>query len=759
MQVLAIFLVLIPLASAQFPPRLRNPNFRNIQTPLATSASKQRPYVSIPIVLLPDGQVVPKPRQVNYHFVGNAPTPKFQSQDKERSARSKGLSSGRPIANYQVIIQSPASHSEQKKKSSPAVPQGNSQVRGNAFKQQYSSLQQMQQNRPQKPLQSHHIQIQTSTQNQQGYRTPNSQQKTSTNQQNAAHKQAVANFVNFATTLGASVTGQQVTRLQQNFQQIAHVPSSDTGYDTTEGSKSQEGYLPQQTQATNQKQTDPTFFTQLQNSQNIHQPYPQQIIQAQPNIYHNQQLQQTQNQVAISSQNPKQQSLTSSTRHPVPTPNSHANIQQLTNMPQQNFASNLYLQQNQPNIAQPNSYASTTQHTIQQSYNTSPSQNAGHQSYTSVSQQVNNPVLIHSRGNTKSQSQLLKNSAVAQTEFSSYPNINSVQQQVYSAANQASPSPFLLNSLDQQANYASTAQVAPLTYTSQQNPEAASFPSQASQTTAGQTGSQTTYVSLQSVQDAQANYVPSVNNGQINYVPVSQASQQTDQSQQNNDQTYTLMQNAQNVYANQNVPSVYPPQSQSASTASTSSSLEPGVQIYNPYTNEQVSYTPSGQQTQANYANTAQSGKIYQPSQYSYVIQNPQDGKTTYSTESQETENESTIGSGQLIYASSTAKQTNSAQTAPHYSVSQGEAVSYASFPSGYKTDSSSYALSQKGVVTPGTTYAKVTQSSSTQTSEDYNEQHEDDEDGDDEEASYKVVYIPLDILKNILSNSIESQS
>ncbi|XP_015915278.2 uncharacterized protein [Parasteatoda tepidariorum] len=190
MQVLAILVASFPLITAQFPFPFRNQGFRNVRTPLTTSASRQMPYLSIPIVLMPDGQMVQKPGPINYKYLGDT-TPLMSKQVLKSHATVIEDTS----PQYQFSL-TPPSHTQSKMPDATIYTGASQKHLRNADTIHLSS--------PINTQVIHSSQFQLQRQ-----RNNPSQQHLVLNAHHFPSKQHVVNFLNFASQIGSNVLAKQ----------------------------------------------------------------------------------------------------------------------------------------------------------------------------------------------------------------------------------------------------------------------------------------------------------------------------------------------------------------------------------------------------------------------------------------------------------------------------------------------------------------------------------------------------------------------
>ncbi|GFW39050.1 uncharacterized protein TNCV_1830421 [Trichonephila clavipes] len=685
-KILGLFFLGIAIAVAQPPHRHPNPGFRNTRTPLASSASRDRPYLSIPIVLMPDGQIIPKPAQASYHYVGNAPKQSHQRNSKPRGT----VTTGETEETYQIVVPPPPSFIQEQR-------QMKMHKNGrNAGKEQRGSSQTSQQNQPPKYFHQN-----DRTQTVSVMQLPNQRNQ----QTNEAHKQNVANFLTFATQLGADVLSQQ-----RGGQKSNQAMSTNVQYRQPEVQNVQETYVMQVPPTQDGRTYTQTQMQHISVSQMPHHA-PKNNNPVQQTNYNGPQIQYQSTPASTTVQYVQ----TSNIRQPNQGIVQQTGVQNQPTMLQQNVGGTVHFPGNQ------NSNPVATN-----SYNQSPPQ-VGNQNYQFVNQQSNVQLVPAKNYETQTQTIYVPQPVVEATGHDG--NRQPIQQNYGIQSSQT-----YVTADGQQITFANVADASPVTYRNQQNGHQNNPNSQQAtitnvQSNFGQSGNQNIYVSHQNSQDLTTlpQYASPVQNGQQIITP-----------QQAANHPYQGMSNNQNVYENQNGQTAYrnqpqAPQGQSEQTAYS-------------YANTQPNYVSSPQSNQDRYANAAPVAVNYQESQYEYSTQSSRNEKKM-----PEQESTHSTGAGQLIYASSSAKQINytpSVQDSTQVKANTDQ--SYVSFPNSGSSSTSSTDAS-------GSAYAK--QSTSGQSNDEQQSSTQDSENDGEEETSYKVVYIPLDILKNILSNSVENQN
>ncbi|GIY26790.1 uncharacterized protein CDAR_530151 [Caerostris darwini] len=251
-----------------------------------------------------------------------------------------------------------------------------------------------------------------------------------------------------------------------------------------------------------------------------------------------------------------------------------------------------------------------------------------------------------------------------------------------------------------------------------------------------ESGNQNVYVSHQNSQDLGQTFATAVSLPQ--HVSSSQNHQQISSSHLTNSQTSASLSNNQNGYTNLNGQVVYKDQPE-AYTGHNGASIESSAYTYGII---QPTHTTPVQTCQMKYSTSTPASNNYQEYEYEYSTQNKR-GERKLSDQEPVS---STIG-GQIIYASSSAKQINctpSIQESLQLQGNGGQPSAYVSLPSNYKSDSST-----SGLVTSKIAYTKQSQTSFSNDESSEATGQDSNSDEEDEEISYKVVYIPLDILKN----------
>ncbi|GIY26794.1 uncharacterized protein CDAR_530171 [Caerostris darwini] len=790
--------------------RYNNQNFRNIRAPLATAASKERPYLSIPIVLMPDGQIVPKPTPSNYQYISNMPAQGYQQNSKNRGM----VMTGETDETYQVMVPPPPSFIQEQKQ----IKMMKNGVNGRnpvAVKEQRPSQILVQNSAPKYFQQNDNGQTMSLMQLQ-NQRNPLTQQQMISNVQTGEmQKQNVANFLNFATQLGSEVLSQQ--RGRQNNLHSSQASLADVKYALSDGQKAQDAYVMQVPSSQDQMngQVYAQDQTQLNSaSQNSH------ILQksntVQQNNYNTQQYQHS------SASAPVQYLQTQNIRQSNQRVPSQAGSQNQATKLQQNAGGAIYFPGNQNNPSQ-TSYIQLTQQNGNQNYPEITSQQAANHNYQSMaSQKSAQNVQLMPAKNYEQQTEnnyaqqptieLLNHDASVQTMQSNYgiqneqsyvtadghpinfanaaqatpvtyrsqqngyQNIQNTQQNGYQnnpntqqTGYQSSPNTqqngYQSNTNTQQNGYQNNQNTQQNGYQNNQNTQQNGYQSntnsqqnghQNSQNTQQNTqqnvhqspvesGNQNVYVSHQNSQDLGQTFATAVSLPQ--HASSTQNHQQMSSSHQTNSQTSASLSNNQNGYANLNGQVVYKNQPE-AYTGHNGASIESGAYTYGI---TQPTYTTPVQTSQMKYSTSTPASNNYQEYQYEYSTQNKR-GERKLSDQ----EPVSSTNGGQIIYASSSAKQINytpSIQESLQLQGNAGQPSAYVSLPSNYKSDSSS-----SGVVTSKIAHAKQSQTSFSNDESSEATGQDSNSDEEDEETSYKVVYIPLDILKNILGNSVDNQ-
>ncbi|KAG8183515.1 hypothetical protein JTE90_003865 [Oedothorax gibbosus] len=629
---------MLAVVEGHFPPRFSNPGFRNVRTPLSTAASKDKPYLSIPIVLTPDGKLVPKPGQISYQYL---------SQNGQRgSSKARGLPS-----NYQVIELPPSfvSRPKQNKKSARNSVSGSASRRptiknNNPQPQlQYQNAKFMQQ-----PNVQHAISV--------SQRNPNQQIVTNRPANNDAYQQSVLNFINFATHLGSQMVAQQHDNTRKN-----QLQSTDVVFGTPESAKMLPSYVVQSPSPSNDAQSRINMYSQSPSQGNNAQQ-----IQQQATGYTMPQMQSTQVlQAPVNFQY-------GHSRHQVQQAGQQQASVQNQAQVQQNLAPTAQFPETQKNAAQATAYF---QQTLPQNY-------------VVVSTPQESGANIRSLNNAHFDQQVLKNvfNTQAQVEIPNYNTNAQIKSQNYVNPNQEGQT--YITSDGQQIQFASLSQTSPVTYPTQQNLQQQVVNQNPSLNIQTQ-GNQKYFYSYQNhPQDLSTSYASSANHAQSNNAAVSPVSQQNDQTQ----------------YRSLQAPSQNNGYSGEASGQQVAYKIQP---------------QPSLESQQA------------EPASYTY-------GQPSYPSSGQKQESSPGAG-GKLIYATSSAKEIHYSSSGQGYSnpPQKNNEDSY------FSDSSSSYKVADED--------DDVDSSTSDQAIEDGDDESEDN---GEEETSYKVVYIPLDILKGILNNN-----
>ncbi|KAF8774868.1 hypothetical protein HNY73_017375 [Argiope bruennichi] len=703
---------MLAVATAQVP-QYRNPSFQNSHAPLTPAASKERPYLSIPIVLMPDGQIVPK-AQASYQYVSNAPAQLQQQHSKSRGS----VMTGESEETYQVVVPPPASFSQDQKQTKTLKNGGNGRVMI-AAKDQRSFVQNPQHNHPPKHHHQNDRSQSASLVQFQNQRNPSGQQHTVSNQQvGESHKQNVANFLNLATHLGTEALSQHrggQRNLYFNQPQVAHAQ-----HGSHEMHQVQETYVMQV--PSSQDHSSSFTHSHVQHSA----PQAQQISQkanfAQHNVYNAPHMQYQ----PTPASHPVQYIQTSTVRQPNQADAAQVGIQNQATLAQQSVGSTIYFSGNQNHPSQATGHEQL-------------SQQAGNQKYQLIQQSAQNLQLIPAK-NYESQTQAtyapqsgIEISGQATNAQANHPNYGMAVQngQTYVVDGH-------------QISFANAAHASPSTFQTQQNGHQ-NYPNsqQVPHSHMEQARNQNMHASRQNVQEAGPSYSAAGNQQQ--YIASVQNGQQQINPQQSISQSSTNAASNSNTHVNQNGQITYRNQPQTYE-GHNAPSYETGPYTY---ASTQPTYSSSTQSSHIKYATPTSANSNYQGYQYEYAAQNHQDERKLTEQETAPSTN-----GGQLIYASSSAKQINYTPSAQDSAKSQNnpdQSSAYVSFPSTYKSESS-----QGEAVNSESTYAKQAQSSHSG-GEQPRTTGENSED-EDVETSYKVVYIPLDILKNILSNSVENQ-
>ncbi|GBM43814.1 hypothetical protein AVEN_225705-1 [Araneus ventricosus] len=708
MQVFGLFSIMLAVAAAQAPQYYRNPGFRNSATPLMPAASKERPYLSIPIVLMPDGQIVPK-AQASYQYVSAAP-----AQPQQRNPKSRGpVMTGETADTYQVVVPPPPSFAQDQKQEKPSKNgvSGRTMV---AAKEQRGYVQNPQQNYPPK---YHHQNDRTQSASLvqfQNQRNPSGQQHVASNQQGGeAHRQNVANFLNFATHLGTEVLSHHRGGQKNLYFNQPPAAAADAHQGSHGMQKAQETYVMQAPPS--QDQSNGFTYAQAQVQQSS-APQGQQVSQkanvAQHNMHNVPQMQYQ----STPAPQPVQYVQASNVRQ---SNQGQAGNQNQATSVQQSMGSAVYFPGNQNNPSQITGHIQS-------------SQQAGNQNYQLMQQGAPNVQLIPAK-NYEPQTQIMYAPQPVIEMPSQGTNTQAIHPN-YGMAVQSGPA-YVVDG--HQVSFANAGHVSPPTFQTQQNYQNSQ---QVPQSQVEQARSQNMYASHQNAQDAGSSYPANGNHQQ--HISSVQHGQQQINSQQPVRQSSPNSASNQNEHANQNGQPTYRNQPQTYA-GHNAQSYETGAYTY---ASTQPTYSPTAQSNHAKYATPTPASSNYQEYQYEYSTEGHRD-----ETKLPQQESASPNNGGQVIYASSSAKQINYTPSAQESGQSQNnpdQSSAYVSFPSSYKPESS-----QGDAVSSESTYAKQAQSGHSSevqlraTSED-----------EDVETSYKVVYIPLDILKNILSNSVENQ-
>ncbi|GIY32362.1 uncharacterized protein CEXT_691651 [Caerostris extrusa] len=790
--------------------RYNNQNFRNIRAPLAPAASKERPYLSIPIVLMPDGQIVPKPAPSNYQYISNMPAQGYQQNSKNRGM----VMTGETDETYQVMVPPPPSFIQEQKQMK-MIKNGVNGRNPVVVKEQRPGQIPLQNSAPKYFQQNDNAQTMSLMQLQ-NQRNPLTQQQMVSNvQAGEMQKQNVANFLNFATQLGSEVLSQQ--RGRQNNLHSSQASLADIKYALSDGQKAQDSYVMQVPSSQDQMngQVYAQDQTQLNSaSQNSHILQKSNTIQQ--NNYNTQQYQHSPASAPVQylqTQNIRQ----SNQRVP-----SQAGSQNQANKFQQNAGGAIYFPGNQNNPSQ-TSYIQLAQQNGNQNYPEITSQQAANQNYQSMaSQKSAQNVQLMPAKNYEQQTEnnyaqqptieLLNHDASVQsmqsnygiqneqsyvtadghpinfanaaqaapvtyrsqqngyqniqnTQQNGYQNNPNTQQNGYQSSPNTQQNGYQSNTNTQQNGYQNNQNAQQNGYQNNQNTQQNGYQSntnsqqnghQNSQITQQNTqqnvhqspvesGNQNVYVSHQNSQDLGQTFATAVSLPQ--YASSSQNNQQISSSHQTNSQTSASLSNNQNGYTNLNGQVVYKNQPETY-TGHNGASIESAAYTYGI---TQPTHTTPVQISQMKYSTSTPASNNYQEYQYEYSTQNKR-GERKLSDQ----EPVSSTNGGQIIYASSSAKQINytpSIQESLQLQGNAGQPSAYVSLPSNYKSDSSS-----SGVVTSKIAHTKQSQTSFSNDESSEATGQDSNSDEEDEETSYKVVYIPLDILKNILGNSVDNQ-
>lgn len=852
-QVLSVFLVILSLTAAQHRPqnpRFQNPGFRNVRTPLATAAARDRSYISIPIVLLPDGQALPKPKHATYHYVGHANQNRPQTNNP-RNNKNRGYTTAKSTATSPVAIPLPSPPQPKKTEKLPklTVSQINSHLRSSQSTfQKNRGAGNTQPNQSQKPPQQTFEQSQQMHQVQyvKQQKNPTIQQQNVQSQQALSnHKQNVANFVNFATNLGASILSQQ-----QNQPVIlpTQPPSSGFAFQNQPNHKIQENFSSQKSLLSNHKLNNGIVFQhQVPNLQSIQLHYGQHLPnnlashnnngyaahlqqlpqQSQTSSHSHQQQDQAQQQTLTTS--PVQnQYLSASTLRPNTQATQGANIQNTAQFSgnqaqvlQQNGLNNLRTQSNQNNVVLLNNYNSQIQQSNQQNYasSTTPQQpTPAPQVGSSYEMQTLSKSTISSQQQQEQQQPQQQQQQTSGTEY----GLNSHNLQTsYINQNHANQQNYNLNVEGHQDSFPNSAQASLTSYPSSQVLQTNPYSIQNTQASVGQLSDPLAYFQYQTAQDLPLTYASLFNQGQAGYIASTQNGQHNEAALTGVDQSYAVLPNSQSAFNGPSFPTIFV-SSQQEESSSNNSPSDIGLQTYESLSNDQPAYLPSSNQAnQATYISTQNLEKGYNFLPGGSEAQTSQSGENQLSHSSSNAQSSSNTQSNsaenaQLVYSSSSPKQISFTQAQSTYASSpqqyssssptqysssnsqqysslnpqqysssspqqysssspqQYSSSSYQSSPTyvafsattSDKSDSQTsqtYAQKASTVITPGTTYAKLTQNtaktsetSDTAAEDSGDSEYDEDDETEEEEASYKVVYIPLDILKNILSNSVE---
>lgn len=866
---MSLFLLTLTLTAAQHRPqntRFRNPGFRNIRTPLATSATRDKQFISIPIVLLPDGQALQKPKHATYHYVGhgiqNAPR-----QNSQRSNKARRPLTGKSSTSSHVAIPPPTVPQQKKIAKPPKLTASqlsshirNTQVnlpknRGHAISQQ---------NQPPQKSHSPHTFEQTQQMHQIQYlrqqRNPTYPQQNIQLQQASNHKQNIANFVNFATNLGATLVSSQ----QQNQPVILPTqPPSAFTFQNQPNHKIQDSFLSQKSLLSNHKLNNGAVFQHqvpvLSNTQ-VHyaQVLPNNLANHNNNGFpaHHQIAQQPQVNFQSQEQQEQAQQQTQTTTSPenqyIPAQSIRSNTQtskgtdiqngvqfppHQAHLYQQNTGNSLHGQGSQNNVVLLNNFNSQIHPNNHQNYATSttPQQPtpAPHvitaydtQTQPKTYEAQTMPKTYESQTIQKTyESQNLQKTYEAQSLPKTYEtqtipktyetqtlpkpydtqvlpkSIISVQQQQqqlpspqqqqqqqqqhqqsgseYNLNSQTIQNTYISQNQDAQQNYNLNAQGQQVSFPNNVQSQALGYPSsptsafsiQNPQTSDGPVSDPLAYYHYQTAQDIPLNFASLYNQGQTGYISSTQNGQQNDPIVPAS-QSYTVLPSSQNAFSGSSIPTIFVSSQQEQSSSNISPSSDVAGSTYDSYSNDQSTYTSATEESQPTYFGPQNLEKGFN------FLQSAAESQASQSSESQLSQGTSSIGNGALVYSSSSPKQITYAQSQSTFSSapqqfastnfqSSPTYVTFSTAGSSFKSDAPAplnYGQRPPNIVTPGTTYAKSNQNNAKQpeaseTAEESDDsEYDETEDGDDEEASYKVVYIPLDILKNILSNSVENQ-